>query len=198
MFIKVCGITSAQQAREISKRVDYIGYIFHPKSPRYIAHSFPSLGAQKVGVFVNIPLQKLIRMALLEKLNAVQLHGEETPEYCAALKNQITVIKSFGIHPNFDFDELHPYSTHVDYFLFDTRTVLHGGSGKTFDWSILTRYEGETPFILSGGIHPNLVSEIQSFKHSKLKGIDLNSGFEIQPGVKNISVLNTFLHDIKK
>ena len=97
MFVKVCGITTPEQAHEISQIVDYIGYIFHPGSPRYVSHSFPSMKAKKVGVFVNVPLQQIIQTAIFEKLDSVQLHGQEPPEYCSALRDQILVIKSFGI-----------------------------------------------------------------------------------------------------
>lgn len=194
MFVKVCGITTPEQAHEISQLVDYVGYIFYPNSPRFVSQSFPTMKAKKVGVFVNVPLQQLIQTALLEKLDSVQLHGSESPEYCAAVQEQVQVIKSFGIDGNFNFAQLKPYENYVDFFLFDTKTSKHGGSGKQFDWSILNSYSGSTPFILSGGLRPETLAQIQALKHSKLAGIDLNSGFETAPGIKNISLLKQFLH----
>ncbi len=195
MFVKVCGITTPDQARQISQLVDYVGFIFHPDSPRFVSQSFPSMKAKKVGVFVNVPLQELIQTALLEKLDSVQLHGDESPEYCASLNKQVQVIKSFGIDAHFDFNQLNSYEPYVNYFLFDTKTPKHGGSGKQFDWSLLNRYEGKTPFILSGGLHPLALPEIQSVQHDQLAGIDLNSGFESLPGIKNITSIKQFLHD---
>lgn len=195
MFVKVCGITTPEQAHEISQFVDYVGYIFHPGSPRYVSQSFPSMKARKVGVFVNVPLQQLIQTAIYEKLDSVQLHGSEPPEYCAAMQDQVLVIKSFGIDENFDFAQLKAYGNHVDFFLFDTKTPKHGGSGKQFDWRLLKEYEGKTPFILSGGLRPDTLPQIQAVKHSKLAGIDLNSGFESAPGIKNIRLLKQFLHE---
>jgi len=195
MFVKVCGITSSEQAREISKFVDYVGFIFHRESPRYVSQSFPSMKAKKVGVFVDLPLQNVIHGSIVQKLHAVQLHGAESPEYCAALKGQVQVIKSFGIDSEFDFGTLQPYEPFVDYFLFDTRTPKHGGSGKQFNWELLEKYQGNTPFILSGGIRPELTEDLQNLNHHKLVGIDLNSGFESAPGQKDITKLKTFLHE---
>ncbi|PWL30591.1 MAG: N-(5'-phosphoribosyl)anthranilate isomerase [Fluviicola sp. XM-24bin1] len=195
MFVKVCGITTPQQAHEISQLVDYVGFIFHPGSPRFVSQSYPSMKAKKVGVLVNVPLQELIQTALLEKLDSVQLHGSESPEYCAAMKEQVQVIKSFGVDADFDFDQLKAYEPYVDYFLFDTKTPKHGGSGKQFDWRLLKQYQGATPFILSGGLRPESLPQIQEVNHPKLTGIDLNSGFETQPGIKNLLLLKQFLHD---
>lgn len=195
MFVKVCGITNPEQAYEISQMVEFVGFIFHPESPRFVSQSFPSMNAKKVGVFVNVPLQELIHTTLLEKLDSVQLHGDETPEYCAAMNKQVPVIKSFGIDADFDFEKLNDFEPYVDYFLFDTKTPKRGGSGKQFDWSLLDQYQGKTPFILSGGLHPSALTQIRQVRHNQLAGIDLNSGFESLPGIKNISNLKQFLHD---
>lgn len=197
MFVKVCGITSAKQARELSEITDYIGFIFYPKSPRHTSIAFPSMGAKKTGVFVNESLQTVIRTAQQEKLHAVQLHGNEAPEYCAALQPQITVIKSFGIDERFDFNSLVSYVPFVDFFLFDTFTATHGGSGRSFDWSLLSAYQLDVPFLLSGGLHPASLEDLKQFSHPKWKGIDLNSGFETAPGIKNTEQLKTFIHAIR-
>lgn len=197
MIVKVCGITNEAQASAISEFTDFIGFIFYPKSKRYTPNSFPSMAAKKTGVFVNTPIQEVIRMAILEKLQVVQLHGDESPEFCAALQAQIPVIKSFGIDADFDFEQLKAYESSVDYFLFDTKTSSYGGSGKSFDWGLLDRYEGKTPFFLSGGIHPELLGEIKKISHPQLIGIDLNSGFELNPGIKTIELLKHFIHEYK-
>lgn len=196
MNIKVCGITDYSQAIEISRFVDYIGFIFYPPSPRHTENSFPSVSARKTGVFVNLPLKELIRTTQLEKLQAVQLHGDESPEYCAAL-NQLIVIKSFGIHDDFDFDALRAYVPFVDYFLFDTKTPTYGGSGTSFNWEKLREYQLDTPFFLSGGLCPESLEDLQEFSHPRFHGIDLNSGFEVAPGIKNIDALKTFIHEFK-
>lgn len=195
MFVKVCGITTQEQAHEISQFVDYIGFIFHPESPRFVSQSFPSMKAKKVGVFVDLPLQQVIQTSILEKLQTVQLHGSESPEYCAALQDQVQVIKSFGIDATFDFGILKSYEPFVDYFLFDTYTPNHGGSGQQFNWEILQNYDGTIPFILSGGLRPELIHDLQKLQHKQLVGIDLNSRFESAPGLKDISKLKTFLHE---
>ncbi len=193
MLVKICGITTEAQAREISVFSDFIGYIFYPKSPRNTSIAFPSMHAKKTGVFVNATLSEVIHIAQLEKLQAVQLHGQESPDYCAALQSQLTVIKSFGIHEDFDFSVLEKYASYVDYFLFDTYTLLHGGSGRSFNWSLLQRYQLDIPFFLSGGLRPDSLEVLQQFKHPQWIGIDLNSGFETQPGIKNIEHIKSFI-----
>ena len=197
MLIKVCGLKDPDQVALISKNVDFVGFIFYPKSKRYTDYSSPSFGAKKTGVFVNEDSQFVIRTAQLQKLDAVQLHGEEKPEECAEIYGQIKVIKAFGIHEGFDFEILRSYENHVDYFLFDTSSPSKGGSGKQFDWTILQNYHGEKPFFLSGGISPESIHAIQNFKHPSFIGLDLNSRFEIEPGKKDIELLNTFLNEIR-
>jgi phosphoribosylanthranilate isomerase len=197
MLIKVCGITSIEQAREISPHVDYIGYIFHSNSPRNVQQSFPSLNAKKVGVFVDRPIGTVIQTAIVERLESVQLHGQESPEYCSYLKEQVTVIKAFGVDHLFDFKQVIPYEGNVDYFLFDTKTAQHGGSGEQFDWNLLEQYKGTTPFFLSGGLKPESLSAIKNLKQEQCVGVDLNSGFETAPGIKNISLLKSFIHAIE-
>ena len=195
MLIKVCGLKNAEQVGIISRKVDFVGFIFYSKSKRFVAQSAPSFGAKKTGVFVNESSQNVLRTARLEKLDAVQLHGEEKPEECAEIHGQITVIKAFGIHEDFDFNQLKSYEAHVDYFLFDTKSPSKGGSGNQFDWEILKSYTGNTPFFLSGGIAPDSIGSIKQFRHKSFAGIDLNSRFEIEPGKKDIELLNTFLNE---
>lgn len=196
MLVKVCGLKDPDQVSIISKKVDFVGFIFYTKSKRYTDRSATSFGAKKTGVFVDEKCETIMKMARLEKLDVIQLHGKETPEECAAISDQLQVIKAFGVDERFDFSELSSYENYVDYFLFDTKTPLKGGSGIQFDWSILENYKGETPFLLSGGISLNSLEQIKAFKHDKFVGIDLNSRFETEPGTKDIELLNTFLHDL--
>jgi phosphoribosylanthranilate isomerase len=197
MLIKVCGLTDPEEVAIISKNVDFIGFIFYPKSKRFIDHSLPSYGAKKTGVFVNEKIHVVVRTARLEKLDAVQFHGDENPEECAEIYGQLKVIKAFGIDSEFDFRQLDRYKNYVDYFLFDTKTSDRGGSGKQFDWNLLHNYHGETPFLLSGGISSDSLNQIKDFKHKSFAGLDLNSRFEIEPGKKDLELLNTFLHELR-
>lgn len=198
MLIKVCGLKNPDQVAIISKHVDFVGFIFYANSKRFVESSSPSFGAKKTGVFVNEIPQTVLKTARLEKLDAVQLHGNEKPEECAEIYNQLKVIKAFGIHENFNFQELEEYENYVDFFLFDTKSPLKGGSGKQFDWTILKNYKGKTPFFLSGGITPESLNAIRQFEHNKLAGIDLNSRFETEPGIKDIELLNTFLDEFRR
>lgn len=197
MLIKVCGLKDPEQVAIISRNVDFVGFIFYPKSKRFIDHSLPSFGAKKTGIFVNENIQTVLRTARLEKLDAVQLHGDENPEDCAVIHGQLKVIKAFGVDDQFDFDRLASYEDHVDYFLFDTKTVNHGGSGIQFDWALLNDYKGNTPFFLSGGISTESLKQIKDFNHKSFAGLDLNSRFEIEHGKKDLELLNTFLNELR-
>jgi phosphoribosylanthranilate isomerase len=131
-------------------------------------------------------------------LDVVQLHGSETPETCQILKQESRVIKAFGVNEDFNFKQVRAYENHVDHFLFDTKTSLHGGSGRQFDWSILSKYKGSVPFLLSGGINPKSVEYLKNLNHPKLVGIDLNSGFENSPADKNIAELKQFIKQLRQ
>jgi len=127
----------------------------------------------------------------------VQLHGKEDPSVCRILKkNGLKVIKAFNLNKDFRFRILKDYESAVDYFLFDTKTRVHGGSGKKFDWDILEKYKESTPFFLSGGIKPDDASKIKQIDYPWLYGIDLNSGFEDEPGLKNVDLLKKFLDEL--
>jgi len=130
--------------------------------------------------------------------NSIQLHGDESPEFCNSFRNKVTVLKAFGLHGDFDFEQLKAYSDSVDFFLFDTKTAIHGGSGKTFNWSVLDRYELGIPFFLSGGISPDNIEEVKNIDHPQFYGVDLNSKFEITPGIKNIEQLEKAFDIIKQ
>ena len=198
MLIKVCGMRLDEQVKELDRITDFIGFIFFKNSKRYV-NSTPKVDhAKKVGVFVNASTDKVLQQIQEHALDVVQLHGNESPEECQVLKKESTIIKAFGVNEDFDFAQTDAYSDHVDYFLFDTKTKLHGGSGKQFDWSLLKKYTGETPFILSGGITPQSLHAIRRIWHSKLAGVDLNSGFENAPSDKNINELKQFINQLQQ
>ncbi len=199
MIVKVCGLKFENQIGELdqSKHIDWLGFIFYKASNRYIeSSSFNLKSSKKVGVFVNEELESILKIAEENKLDILQLHGDETVELCRALKSKYMLIKAFGIDEEFDFKRLANYEEEVDYFLFDTKTKDYGGSGKVFDWSILEKYILNIPFLLSGGISIESLDSIKSFKHKSFIGIDLNSGFENEPGDKNIELVKTFLKQL--
>ena len=204
--VKVCGMLNAYNVTELVKlNPDYIGFIFYPGSKRFIGpvvpkeimNSIPG-STRKTGVFVDEPILSLIENFRINNLDLVQLHGNELPEYCENLQRLgIPVIKAFSISPHFDFQSIGIYEQFCEYFLFDTASILRGGSGLKFDWEILSDYHGNTPFFLSGGIQPGDSAKIISLNHPKLIAVDLNSGFEVEPGIKDISRLKTFIEDLR-
>jgi phosphoribosylanthranilate isomerase len=205
MQIKVCGIVDEifiQHLNEID--IQMIGFIFYPDSKRFVDRKLKKdliatipRTIQKVGVFVNEDLLKIIEYASYYQLNYIQFHGNESVKVCSILKKYFKVIKAFGINDEFDFSTLKDYEEVCDYFLFDTKTSNYGGSGIKFQWEILNNYKGEIPFLLSGGIQPNDVEAINKINHPQFAGIDINSGFEIKPGIKDIQKIKTFIKEIK-
>lgn len=182
--------------------VDWLGFIFYPQSKRFIGET-PEPGLfntekQKVGVFVDENAFEIMALAKNFGFSMVQLHGKENPQTCRMLKMQgLKIIKAFSVNENFDFETTQSYEKVADFFLFDTKTSLHGGSGQKFEWKLLDKYTGHIPFLLSGGIGPADAEEILKINNPKLTGIDVNSGFEDQPGVKNIEKLEKFIAEIK-
>lgn len=211
MKIKVCGITSIDEALASSKAgVNYVGFIFYPASKRYALHtlsldqikSVQLPGVLKVGVFVNEPMEKVIATATAAGLDMVQLHGDETPNYCKEMANHYPVIKAFRISETDDVAyKISEYLEDIDYLLFDTASSVYGGSGISFDWKKLANATGQKPYFLSGGIGPDDVSKITSFVQSSAVGnciaVDVNSKFETAPGQKNIQLLQSFIPSIK-
>lgn len=214
MKIKVCGMRESENISELIKlNPDFIGFIFYNKSKRFVA-DFPQikfpLTIKKVGVFVNEDIEIVLEKVNNYQLNVVQLHGNETPEYCYNLKlnnshlecsrkivsESFEIIKAFSIHEHFDFNLTKHYENSCDYFLFDTKGTNYGGNGIKFNWEILQNYKGKVPYLLSGGISKEDSTAILSFQRreeSKLCiGIDINSGFEIKPGLKNIQDIKEF------
>ena len=176
--------------------IDYMGFIFYDKSARYTA-ALPQLPLpehiKKAGVFVNAD-RTFVETKIASGLQAVQLHGQESPAFCQAVKKQgIEVIKAFGIDEQIDWRLLEPYVGIVDYFLFDTSSPQHGGTGRTFDWTVLAGYPYDTPYFLSGGLDLNNLPEALALDDEHLIGLDLNSKFELAPGLKDIDKLKKAL-----
>jgi phosphoribosylanthranilate isomerase len=199
MIIKVCGMRDAQNIRDVeSLGVDWIGMIFWPKSKRYVAEvpSYLPEHLKKVGVFVDSTLDDILQHISDYQLDIIQLHGQESPDFAKALKPH-TIIKAFNIEKADDLIQTEKYEGIADYFLFDTKGKMVGGNGQKFDWSVLTTYQGKTPFLLSGGIGPEDAESVKSFHHPRCIGIDLNSRFESEPGFKDINQLKTFINNIR-
>jgi phosphoribosylanthranilate isomerase len=206
MIIKICGIAEETNFPELRKlQPDMIGFIFHEPSPRFVSgrlqpekKELSTPGIKRVGVFVDQNPEEILIQKKIFNLDFIQLHGNESPEYCSALKEYgCEIIKAFRIDENFDFGELRYYILFTSYFLFDTSTYSYGGSGRKFDWSLLNNYNLCHPFLLSGGIKPGDAEKILSLNHPALAGIDLNSGFEISPGLKNMHTLKKFITEIR-
>ena len=181
--------------------IDMMGFIFYPKSSRYVSErpAYLPQKCKRVGVFVDEDIENIMKIADDYALDFIQLHGHESPDFIAHLNYQLStvncqLIKAFNIATKEDLDATAPYAGLVDYFLFDTKGPSVGGNGEKFDWSILDAYNGDTPFLLSGGIGPDDAERIKTFRHPKCIGIDLNSRFEIEPGIKDIVKLKTFLN----
>lgn len=207
MKIKVCGMKNPNNIEELSSlSINYMGFIFYPKSPRYIAGLKPEIlnilsdSTKRVGVFVNEKVASLFKTIEKYGLDAVQLHGNETPQYCEDLIEtfpEITIIKALSISDIKDIEKTDEYEEVCDYFLFDTKTSQYGGSGQKFNWEILNSYKGNKPFFLSGGISMEDIEEIKNIQHPNLYGLDLNSKFESEPGLKDLYLLKKFIKKIK-
>ena len=200
MIVKVCGMRDAENIREVEALgIDLMGFIFWSKSSRYVSEKpdYLPTKCKRVGVFVDEDIETVKRIAEDYALDYIQLHGHESPEYCAQLKG-LKLIKAFNIATTEDFKQTESYTGIVDYFLFDTKGKSVGGNGDKFDWSVLSAYDDNTPFLLSGGIGPDdaevLTSHFSPLTSKKCVGIDLNSRFEIAPGLKDINKLKDFLN----
>ncbi|NJN26191.1 MAG: phosphoribosylanthranilate isomerase [Cyclobacteriaceae bacterium] len=199
---KVCGLRD-NIAEVMALQPDYIGFIFYPKSPRFIGHDFkmPAFhekSIKKVGVFVNESVDVVQDMVEKFKLDVVQLHGSESPEVCEGLQSpNLGVIKAFHVEEGFDFEILKPYEMVVDFFLFDTKTSQYGGSGRAFDWAMLQKYALNIPYFLSGGISLENIDDLNKLEVSKIQAIDVNSKFEIEPGLKDLGMLGELSRKLK-
>lgn len=198
--IKVCGLRDRENVIQVlALKPDYMGFIFYEKSARYVGHEDLAFlselsGTKKVAVFVNATEKEIDSVLTRYSFDAIQLHGNESPEFCESVRFKgVELIKAFGVDSDFDFNQLQAYRSTVDYFLFDTKTSLHGGSGKRFDWSVLDEYKEDIPYFLSGGIDTETFQSATSLKDERLYCIDVNSRFELAPGVKSIPLLETIL-----
>ena len=199
MKIKVCGMRDVENIREVEALgIDMMGFIFWPKSKRYVSE-FPEnmpIYAKRVGVFVDESIEQVKQIADDYALDIIQLHGSESPAYAQELR-EWEVIKAFNIATKEDLESTKPYEGIVDYFLFDTKGQSVGGNGEKFDWSVLEAYDGKTPFLLSGGIGPDDAERVKAFHHPQCIGIDLNSRFEASPGLKDVNKLREFIKKIR-
>ncbi len=200
MIIKVCGMREEENIRQVEQLgVDLLGFIFYPKSPRYVTSvpGYLSAKAKKVGVFVNESYDTIMKYTEKFSFDYIQLHGNESPDFCYSLcRHNIHIIKAFSISEQEDLKLTESYNGICDYYLFDTKTGNYGGSGKRFDWNILSHYQANSPFILSGGISMDNMDILRSFTHPRLAGYDINSCFEIYPGMKDVSKINNFLQEL--
>ncbi len=176
----------------------YLGFIFYQKSPRYVGDDFVmpviSTALCKTGVFVNEDVDTIHRLVKKYRLDAVQLHGNESVATCETLKSAgIKIIKAFSVDDEFDFTVTRLYEPVVDYFLFDTKGKYYGGNAQSFNWKLLEKYNQRIPFFLSGGISPENVSGVNEVQHMNIHAVDVNSGVEKSPGVKDIQKLNQLL-----
>ena len=211
MKVKVCGM-KYNTAEIAGLQPDYMGFIFWPGSPRYIEGTPGGLPASipKVGVFVNAPVEEILQKTRDFQLQLIQLHGEESPAYCQALRDKlqhagrklsaVKIIKVFSIEEAFDFNELTPFEDCCDYFLFDTRGKLPGGNGYAFDWQLLEGYASGKAYFLSGGIGPDDLHQLKAFMERPearlCHAVDVNSRFEESPGKKDPGLLAAFIKEV--
>lgn len=200
MIVKVCGMREPGNIRDVEQTgADLMGFIFHPKSPRYVAArpAYLPKAQRRVGVFVNAPMEEILRKAREYSLDYIQLHGSESPEFCRQLKAAgLRVIRAIGVSSPADAERAAIYDM-ADLMLFDTKTPQHGGSGRRFNWDALAAYGGRVPFLLSGGINPQSAGDILALTHPMMAGIDINSGFETAPAVKDAEAIRLFIQKIK-
>lgn len=190
--LKVCGMRDSKNILEVAALLpEYMGFIFYEKSKRYVGKDFiVPIGfpaeIKKVGVFVNEKPEKILELVARYKLDYVQLHGEEPIVDCKILKGSVKVIKAFSMDETFDFNFVKPYVPYADLFLFDTKGKNYGGTGLTFDWTLLRKYSQKTPFFLSGGLSAENISRIVELNDMNLLAVDVNSGAESAVGKKDV------------
>lgn len=217
MQVKVCGMREPQNiAALLELPIDFIGLIFYSKSKRYVGKdtALPEWIIEqeedfglikKVGVFVNAGIDEILNATHDYHLDYIQLHGAESPEYCQELRllwsassvRDAKLIKAFSIDDKFDFNQIAAYEQHCSFFVFDTKGADFGGNGVQFDWDLLAAYEGNTPFLLSGGISPESLADLQKLDHPLLFGVDINSKFETEPAKKDIASVAAFVKAVK-
>jgi len=209
MRVKVCGMTQPEQVAALAAMgVTFAGFIFYPKSPRYVFKHMTITeirkvnNINKVGVFVNAPIEEVLHLVDECRLHMVQLHGDEPPKYCEKIADYVSVVKAFRLSDNDSVEwMIRPYMDVCDMFMFDTMGVGYGGTGKKFDWSMLKNSTIGKPFFLSGGIEPGDEEELLAFAQEPvakaLFAIDINSKFELSPGVKDLDKVKLFVDKVK-
>ncbi len=203
MIVKVCGMRQAENIRRVEALgIDWMGFIFWPRSSRYVnaVPDYLPQRARRVGVFVDAEIKDIVRHVHDFGLNAIQLHGHESADYMKRLREKcggVDIIKAVSVAGR---DDIAPFMTSggvADYLLFDTKCPTVGGSGQQFDWTVLEAYDGTAPFLLSGGIGPGDAALVKAFRHPRCIGIDLNSRFELAPGLKDADALAAFLQELQ-
>ena len=210
MRVKVCGITQEEQLNALPEvGATFAGFIFYPKSPRYVLRHMTTSqikkenNINKVGVFVNASMDEVLQMVDECRLHMVQLHGDETPRFCEKIADYISVVKAFRVSETENLGwRIKEYMDVCDMFMFDTEGAGYGGTGKKFNWDTLDNIEVGKPYFLSGGIEPGDVDKLKSFSlQPAAKGlfaIDINSKFEVVPGVKNMELIKSFTEQLNK
>ena len=201
MELKVCGITNSENIMElIPLDISRLGFIFYHMSKRYVYGKLIEDGLKaipkhikKTGVFVNAEIAEIEQIINRYQLDSIQLHGDESPEFCNHFRRNVEVIKTISIMNKSSFETAKLYDNACDLFLFDTQSEHYGGTGKTFDWQWLEEYTLDKPFYLSGGISLENFEEIKKLKHHQLLGVDVNSRFEIRPGIKDIEKIKQLI-----
>jgi phosphoribosylanthranilate isomerase len=209
MRIKVCGMTILEQVESLPDiGATFAGFIFYPKSPRYVFRHLTSAQIKrvntinKVGVFVNASVDEVLLMVDECRLHIVQLHGDEPPKYCEKIADYVSVVKAFRLSDNDSIEwTIKPFMDVCDMFMFDTIGAGYGGTGKKFDWNILKGSDIGKPFFLSGGIQPDDTQALKEFQNEPVSkamfAIDINSKFESAPGVKDMAKLKSFIEELK-
>jgi phosphoribosylanthranilate isomerase len=203
--LKVCGMRDHENIMNLaSLRPDFMGFIFYPKSPRFVGFDFQlpldfPTEVKRAGVFVNDNPSRVLEVADRYKLDFLQLHGGETVQQCHELRSHnYKIIKVFSVDNSFDFASAKFYLGAVDFFLFDTKGQHYGGNAKTFDWSILKKYDLDVPYFLSGGLTPENIPSALELNDPKLYALDINSGVEDSPALKNLDKIQAVKNIITK
>lgn len=209
MMIKVCGMRDAQNIREIDALgVEMMGFIFWPQSKRYVSEmpEYLPANAKRVGVFVNAEPEEIVQKVRDYELGFVQLHGDEDLAYVTSLYKMLSqsgvqmpkIVRSISVSSRSQVLKAMMWDGYVDGILFETPTTGYGGSGEAFDWSLLSSYRANTPFFLAGGIGPQSLEALKEFEHPQWLGVDLNSRFEIEPGVKDVAKVKVFVEELRE
>lgn len=204
MIIKVCGMRDGDNIRRLDESgdADWMGFIFHEKSPRHIndVPSYLPRRCKRVGVFVNAEVEEILGRQKAFALDMIQLHGNESRAFCQTLRQALPtgtrIIKMIAVEEESDLAKALTYEGVADFLLFETKSPGFGGSGRKFDWHLLHAYNGNTPFLITGGIGPEDLMEVAGFRHPKFAGIDINSGFELAPAIKDVDSILTFVRHL--